>query len=212
MYRMCVIALDDFGAAVGDHLAQRQREVAVVQGRRRVDVAGLPPAGAYVLARSRQDPDLELLLDESVHHWRSLLLPLIVEHPHLRIGPLVVPGAGACAGCHHARRRQHWAGGPAQDALEDLYREDPAVGPAGFLPMSAQFAADIATGLLERALLGDTGDAGTVRRLGLLTQETQRSTVVGVHGCPRCGLGRDETTRSYARLLNALAEPNDVES
>jgi hypothetical protein len=58
---------------------------------------------------------------------------------------------------------------------------------------------------VRTALTGATAEAGVVRHLDVTNLQLRRSNVVGVHGCPRCGLGTDERTRSHAALRPALA-------
>ncbi|MFC7479477.1 hypothetical protein ACFQX7_04660 [Luedemannella flava] len=112
----------------------------------------------------------------------------------------MVPGLGACHGCYRRRVAQHDPGQAVSAALGRHYEQDDRDGPAGHLPSAALFAAATATDVADRLWVAPEAEAGRVRQLDVPTQQLRSGQVVGVHGCPRCGLGRDETTRSYERL------------
>jgi len=203
---LCVITVGSVGREIGDRLARLRPAAHRRDATDGLDVSGLPPADAYVLAAGRQVAGLEQDLDAMVHDRRRALLTVAVEHPVLRLGPLVVPGSGAaCATCYHGRYRTHVAGLDALDSLEAHYRERPHDEPAGFLPPMLDFAAAQAHGLLAAAAVDPSGRAGFVHLAHLLMPRLYRWTVVGVHGCPRCGSGRDERERSSGRLVEAVA-------
>jgi bacteriocin biosynthesis cyclodehydratase domain-containing protein len=168
---------------------------------RRPTSAELPVAEAYVVAAGRPCVEVEQLMDAAAHHWRRLLLPVVVEHPVLRIGPLVAPGStAACVSCHERRRRQHLVARTTVDALQRHYSAHPEAEPRGYLPSHLNIAAGLVSGILDRALSGDLRDTGVVLYTHLLMPQLRRSTVAGVHGCLHCGSGRDERTRSHARI------------
>jgi bacteriocin biosynthesis cyclodehydratase domain-containing protein len=209
----CVVAVDSFGVAVGRRLVARLPDTVLLprQFDRPIPAGYLPLADAYVLVAARQVEDLCQWLDDSVHVWRRKLLPVVVEHPWLRVGPLVAPGSGACATCYLRRFRQHHRSLPQWEALVTHYRVHTTDGPRGYLPSTVFLAAELAAQQLSEAFTGDNSGAGTVRHLHLLGHQMRRSTVIGIHGCPRCGSGRQEPERSYARLAEVLQPVIDAQ-
>jgi hypothetical protein len=194
------------GRAIGDRLA-RYRPVQRHDGTDGIDPDRLPMADAYVLAAGRQVAELEQAMDVLAHERRRVLLAVAVEHPVLRLGPVVVPGSGAaCAGCYHRRCRSHLVGLDAFDRLAAHYARHPHDEPAGYLPPMLDFAARQA----HRLLADPAAHAGSVHMAHLLLPRVYRWTTVGIHGCPRCGLTRDERDRSSVRLAAAVAAAGAV--
>jgi len=200
-----VIAAGSFGIAVAERL-EAAIEAATIQhvhGDRPIPMTW-PVAGIYVLAASREMPALAGVLDDCAFRWRVPWLPVVYEHPHLRIGPLVVPGRGPCYHCFRGRLAQHGTAPELTQALErHLGADDP--GPGGFLPAHATFAAGAAQATLA-ALRDDEGeDVGRVRWLNVVTARPGSARVTSVHGCVRCGRRREERLRSFAWLEDDLA-------
>ena len=162
-------------------------------------------ADAYVLAAWRAPGAAAEALDALAHAWRVPWLPIVAEHPLLRVGPAVVPGRGACRRCFEARRRQHAAAPELTDALADHYRAHPDAGPRGFLPSHATIAAALGREALDGLAADPDAEAGRYRQFHVVSQRLGAGRAVGLHGCPRCGSGRDERTRSYAELVRELA-------
>ncbi|MFI1799335.1 TOMM precursor leader peptide-binding protein [Streptomyces sp. NPDC020379] len=210
MTKVHVLAVGDFGVAVAERLRREHDGVVVTtdrDGHLRYP-AGWPRADVRVLVSWREVPHLADVLDARSADWRTPWFPIVAEHPRLRIGPLVVPGAGACYRCFGKRRKQHERDSAITSALHAHYDATPAAGPEGFLPQHVALAAGSARDLLHR--LEDDGgqrDAGTVRHWHLLEQLITSARVVGVHGCDRCrtraGAGPDGS--SWQDLADDLA-------
>jgi bacteriocin biosynthesis cyclodehydratase domain-containing protein len=199
---ICLICPDEFGAAVGDDLAKRLGERAV-----RYDgpvAAGLlPVAATYVVVAGRPLPAALQALDGAVHAWRRRLVPVTVEHPYLRLGPVVVPGVGACYQCFAARQLQHSLTPEYGDAVLEHWRAPAARSFPGWLPPLAGFAA----AWVERTLAREPAlVAGRVEQLHLVNLQLVGGRAVGIHGCRRCGLRRDERRRSVEALAPVAAE------
>ena len=127
-----------------------------------------------------------------------------MEAPHLRVGPLVVPGSGACRSCHEKRTLQH-SSRPAQlEALWNYYDANPGLGPQGYLAPFAEIAALRLAQFVDELDQNPAAAAGSVWEIDVVSRLTKTGKVVGIHGCPRCGLGRDESTRSFAEMLEEL--------
>lgn len=204
--RTHVIAVGDFGLAVAARLRDAIDDITVqeVHGDRPIPMTW-PVAGTYVLAASRELPALAGVLDDCAFRWRVPWLPVVHEHPHLRVGPLVVPGRGPCYHCFRGRMAQHASAPELTEALErHLCADDP--GPGGFLPAHATFAAGAAQATLAALRDGDGDDAGRVSWLNVVTARPGSASVTSVHGCVRCGRRRDERLRSFAWLEEDLVK------
>jgi bacteriocin biosynthesis cyclodehydratase domain-containing protein len=164
-----------------------------------------PAARVHLLAAWRPVAKLSRLLDEMSHAWRAPFIEAVLETPHLRIGPVVVPGASACHGCFEQRTLQHAPRPDKHQILRDFYDAQPQQGPQGYLSAFAEIAA-IRLAQLVRQLERDPDTAaGQVWQMNTINRDTVCGRVVGVHGCPRCGLRRDEATRSFATLGREMA-------
>jgi len=208
MYHLIVTPVGPFGYAVAERLRDLCHDVEVAGAgatgtvvRPRVPDPAQPPGPQLnLLVAWRRVPQLEREFDEESFRSGQPWLPVVLDHPVLEIGPVVVPGAGACHGCYRGRLAQHDAARAVRAAVDRHYDADTTAGPAGYLPSTALFAAAAAAEVVDRLRAAPDSEAGRVRQIDVPTQQLRSGRVVGVHGCPRCGLGRDETTRSYERL------------
>ncbi|GIF12924.1 TOMM precursor leader peptide-binding protein [Actinoplanes teichomyceticus] len=205
MCHLIVSPVGPFGYAVAERLRDLCRDVQVAGTDATGAGTGPPPAPGPgprldVLVAWRRVPALEREFDEDAYRSGHPWLPVVLDHPVLEIGPVVVPGAGACHGCYRRRLAQHDAGRAVRAAVDRYYDADPQAGPAGYLPATALFAAATVAEVVDRFRADPRDEAGRVRQIDVPTQQLRSGRVVGVHGCPRCGSGRDETTRSYERL------------
>lgn len=208
MYQLIVTPVGPFGHAVAERLRDLCHRVEVVGA----DAAGpvtrppipdqaLPPGPRLnVLVSWRRVPRTEREFDEEAFRTGDPWLPVVLDHPVLEIGPAVVPGTGPCCGCYRRRIAQHDPSRAVRAAVDRHYDADPLAGPAGHLPSTALFAAAAVADVVDRLRTAPEDEAGRVRQINVPTQQLWSGRAVGVHGCPRCGLGRDESTRSYERL------------
>jgi bacteriocin biosynthesis cyclodehydratase domain-containing protein len=198
MYQLIVCPVGPFGHAVADRLRELRDDVHITN---EVDVDDGPPGSRLrLLAAWRRTPALEQAFDEESFRSGRPWLPVTLDHPALEIGPLVVPGFGACHGCYRRRIAQHDPAGAVSSAVGRHYDEHADAGPAGYLPSTALLAAAAAAEMVDRLRVAPEAEAGRVLQIDVPTQRLRSGRAVGVHGCRRCGLGRDETTRSYERL------------
>jgi bacteriocin biosynthesis cyclodehydratase domain-containing protein len=160
-----------------------------------ITAAFTEPARAVVIALWRPDPELCDIADDLAYAHQRPWLPVIAEHPVIRIGPLVRPPAGPCFRCYARRRRQHDQQPWVTAALQATYGQEPGCGPAGYLPHHARLAAAVAADMLRRLkddpaapADDDPGDVATLRlsHMGLLIG-LRSSRVVSCHDCGRCG-------------------------
>lgn len=201
-----VLSVGDFGYDVARRLASSLGSVTHTsfEGAPSSAPAYWPSAGAYVLAAWRPVPRLTGTLDHLCHAWRRPFLPAILEGSRLRLGPAVVPGAGACYRCYELRRLQHSKSPQVERALDRHYDENPQSGPQGHLKIFAGIAATRLEQWITALGHDPASIAGRIWSLDVLSRQVATSRVLGVHGCARCGLGRDEATRGHKPLTDDL--------
>lgn len=183
-----------------------------------LDASLWPHADLRIVASWREDADLFEVVDRSAAETGTSYLPIVFEHPRLRIGPTIIPGShggranttGGCNQCFEARQRQHNAGIERANALWQHYRDNRGSGPAGYLPQHIGFAAALA-GQIVADLRKQAIDPwrNQVHNLHLLNGTVQRDELIPVHGCQRCGITRSEST--WADLADELVDllPNN---
>ncbi|MFZ4246355.1 TOMM precursor leader peptide-binding protein [Streptomyces griseoincarnatus] len=140
--------------------------------------AGLPDV--VVAALWRADHNLCEHADRLAHDLGVPWLPVVQDNASLRVGPLVVPGAGPCFRCFDRRAIQHDPHWESSSVVRAAYEQDPELGPAGFLPHHARVAGGLAADLVQRVT---TGYVITVRLPDL---SFSRDLVVAEHACHRC--------------------------
>ena len=88
--------------------------------------------------------------------------------------------------------------------MRDFYNAEPTRGPQGFLPAFADIAAIRLAQFVAQLERDAAAVAGQVWQLNTISRDTVQGTVIGVHGCKYCGLGREEATRSVSALRHEL--------
>lgn len=203
--RTCVVADGRFGRSVAARLlpllhqtGHPAHERDAPPGVRLADL--LWPYDAAVLAGDDDDA-----FDSAAFAAHTPWLAVVHEHPHIRVGPLVVPPAGPCTLCLRTRRAQH--DDPAEAPGDDTTGEVP--------PHLVAVASGLASVLLGDVPAGRERPApGRAFRVDVRTDEIAAIRVVPVHGCPRCDEPGTRSERRLARLATAvqgLSEP-DTES
>jgi len=195
-----VISVGAFGHAVATTLGALLPDVIETIADASTHPSHWPAARVHLLAAWRPAPAISRTLDDMSHAWRTPFIEAVMETPFLRVGPIVVPGLGACHGCAERRALQHSPRPREHQALRDFYDANPQHGPRGFLPALADIAAARLAQGVHQVDRDPAAAAGRVWRMNTVQRDTTSATVVGIHGCPRCGLDRDEATRGVARL------------
>lgn len=200
------VGIGDFGRRVANLLA------ATVPGTRRFPgpaEALDAGAGILVVASWRPSPALYEQADELAFKHQRPWLPVIMEHPVIRVGPWVAPPAAPCYACYQSRRAQHDDQRETTRLLHDAYDRDECCGPAGFLPHHARAAAEVAQSMLAAAERG-TQRPGQVITVRLARLEVSADQVVPVHACPRCsppGSAPERDLSALFRLPQAVPAP-----
>jgi bacteriocin biosynthesis cyclodehydratase domain-containing protein len=156
-----------FGAGVVDLLAEA--------------ADGEQPSVLVIVADHLPD-DVAEEADEAAHHSGVSWLAVEAEHQRVVVGPLVVPGKGACHRCFRRRRVQHDAQWPVTEALRAAQTRQESVRPQGFLPHHLRIVAGVAA-----VMMRSDSEPGTVVTVPLNRSAMTKDLVVGCHGCPRCG-------------------------
>jgi bacteriocin biosynthesis cyclodehydratase domain-containing protein len=207
---LAVAAVGPFGERTAEHLTK------AVPGARLVAASDIVNAfavarDAVVIALWRPEPGLCELADEVAHRYATPWLPVTMDHPVIRVGPLVLPGCGPCFRCYQRRRQQHDTQPAASAALIAAYAANAAEGPAGYLPHHARIAAGMVSEMLrgiagggERRVHGHV--PGSVTTIRLFGRGITTNLVVQCHDCLRCGgspgpVGELETVLSRFRSM-----------
>jgi bacteriocin biosynthesis cyclodehydratase domain-containing protein len=203
-----IIGAGPWGHEVADRLSARTPRplVSLLDLDASVADLDLRPARVRVLAVGRAVPALAEALDASAHQSQSPWLPVVLAHPHLQIGPAVAPGRGACFSCWQRRLRQHAPAPEVDAALQRYYEAHATELPYGHLPPSAELAAAMAWRVIDRLVSDPGAEAGWLRQINLVSRHMSKGRGVGVHGCVRCGLGRNEPGRAHERLSVAMGQ------
>jgi bacteriocin biosynthesis cyclodehydratase domain-containing protein len=171
-----------FGAAVARLLASALPSSALFGSD--LDAAFASGSGPVLVALWRPSPALCDRADRLAYDSGRMVIPIVMEHPTLRIGPVIDPPIGPCYGCYTARRAQHNTALDASAALERAFDRDPGFGPLGYLPAHARAAAGVAAGMIARVGRGGQ-HAGEVVTLDWISGTMSRTTVVQCGDCPR---------------------------
>jgi hypothetical protein len=207
-----IFALDPFGAEVARTLAASgiPLRLAETSGEIRPDnedlSSSLVGCDGCVVAGIQPAPALLEVIEAGTMAAGVPWLGVVLDHPWLRVGPVIAPGLGCCHRCWRRRLRQH-AGQPDIDsALEHHLALNPNPSTAGYLPPTAHLGALVAAGVMRRLPNELQAEAGVVRQVHVMTRHMVNGQTIGLHGCDRCGLHRPETERSFANLHAAAAD------
>lgn len=188
-----VLTAGDFGAAVGEKLAQ-----------------SLDATVMSLLAVKDQLDELVAQYDYiAVASWRpykklySQIDTLCFEHNTrwsvadmsgqvLRCGPLVIPGQGACYQCFYSRDACHHTSAQRSSIVEGNLERREEMGLAGFIQPLVNIAA---SSLTEDAAAPDK-QASRFRFVDMLASSVRESQVIGIHNCPRCRPKADDFDQS----------------
>lgn len=198
-----VVAGGDFGRSVAARL-KTHRPCWRVLGS--VDQLNGPSSwwwdsGLLVLALWREYPALAVAVDDAAYTRRAAWVPVVLEHPYVRVGPLVIPGETSCYQCFRSRTAQHDPSAGLTDVLHSAYDANPALGPVGFTPSHVSMAAGLLLTLLEGPHVSRPGiPTSLVIRSHVVEQAFVAGHVVGVHSCIRCGIEQGAPKRSGQRL------------
>lgn len=157
----------------------------------------------YVLASWRAASRECTRLNNASYRNGIPFIPLIVNGRSMSVGPIVVPGQGACWECWIQRVKQHDPYAAMHSAIEDRYASDDDSGPAGFLEPVAYLGAVFISQAVDRLDGGDRS-GGCVLRVDMLSREVSHSRVVQVHGCQFCGLRERNGIYELQRTVESI--------
>ncbi len=192
---MLILSVGGFGARVAERVAGLSREttfseVTVIDATRGTHPASWPQAEVLVLISEWEAPQLAEMVEASAFAWRRPWFPVLLDHPYLRCGPVVVPSLTACHRCFLRRRRQH---AKHQDLA---VVQDAASVVRGYAGHHVTMAAGLTLQALQDALTpGGQAPGGWVRTVNLIDSSPGLAGVVAVDGCSRCRAARDPKAR-----------------
>jgi bacteriocin biosynthesis cyclodehydratase domain-containing protein len=206
-----VTGIGDFGLDVA-------RKLAKMEGTELVTLDALMSALAdgivAVAAMWRPCPDLCEHLDKVSFQAGTPWLPIVMEHPRIRVGPWGAAPGRPCYRCFSGRRRQHDTQPEVTQALEAAYNRDASSGPVGYLPHHVTIAVGLAKLTLgKQAADGVAAVAGEALVVNVVSGRAAAHRVIPCHGCTRCG--RDDRLGSrqpLSQVLSSLAGQEAAES
>jgi bacteriocin biosynthesis cyclodehydratase domain-containing protein len=196
--RLQVVWVGPFGKAVADDLAALQPNCYV-----RSPSEPLTASQLLLLAAWRPVSALCKRLNLLSHDWRIPFIPLIAESATLRLGPVVIPGAGACWECFVTRYAQHDRHTEERSALWRYYDAHPDDGPKGYLRPLAMMAAVRLSQVIDAVESGGLS-GGYMWSLNIPRRQSLSSTVVPVHGCACRVAPTDSESRRFAEMRDSL--------
>lgn len=173
-------------------------------------------ADAVVLASWRPEPELCEVADELSFRTLVPWLPVIMEHPVIRIGPFVRPKAGPCFGCYARRKAQHDPQPWITAAVDAGYRRDQDFGARGYLPHQARMAAALAHETVGEGRGSFHGqgvrpvEGAVVTTIGMVTGGLQANPVVACHSCDRCSTSARSAGLDWLSELAARSSPDSA--
>lgn len=144
-------------------------------------------------------------INDLCYKYKKTFVPIIIDQPYLTIGPIFKAQGDSCYFCYLDRYMQHAANPDITQSVFDYYDRRVRNGPNGYHYSDVLFVSNLIFANLESSF---EQFRGKLLRVNLINREIVVSEVIGVHGCPRCGLNRDEKTRSYKDLHNYLIKLN----
>lgn len=185
---VAALGTGEFGSRVAGFLADITDDGAVCVDD--LHSAFRSTAPLVVLAAWRPSPRLCEEADQQSFLAGKPWLPVVMDHPVLRVGPLVRPPQAPCFRCFARRQAQHDGEHRSSRMLYAEYDRDDRFGPRGYLPQHARVAAAVVAGVLNAwRTTNDDGAAvpvGEVREIRLSDQRLTTSRVVPCHDCQRC--------------------------
>jgi bacteriocin biosynthesis cyclodehydratase domain-containing protein len=186
-----VAACGAFGHRVGRILVEEEWGGPDVIDACEIDRAFEHGDGAVIVALWRPDPRLCERAEELAFERGRMWLPIVMDHPVIRVGPLVRPTDGPCFKCSYRRHAQHDARHARTAEVHAAYEADADLGPEGYLPHHARLAAATARRILLAALSGEACEADPIPVGGVVTLRLNQhgmptAKVVACHDCPRC--------------------------
>lgn len=186
---MLILAVGGFGRRVAQRLSSLNSSadnlIQTIDATAGTHPASWPDANLYVVASEWEVDELLEMVESSAFAWRRPWFPVLLDHPHLRCGPVVLPGASACHRCFDRRRRQH------AKSPQPSWRQTTTVpGTGAYVRGYADHHVSLAAGLTMQAAK-DLGPEAFVRTVHLIDGSVGRARVIAADGCTRCRVSRD---------------------
>jgi bacteriocin biosynthesis cyclodehydratase domain-containing protein len=160
---------------------------------------------AEVIASWRPVPRLCVLVAAASQTVKRPFIPLTVDSGLLQLGPVIMPNRSACWDCWTKRARQHSVAPREQAELLRFYDENSEAGPQGFSEPLAMLAAAQIKWAAELCAEDPDRIGGLIWQMHLFSGEVETGHLVGVDGCPVCGLNRPVESRTYSEAKKELA-------
>jgi bacteriocin biosynthesis cyclodehydratase domain-containing protein len=183
-----LVGVGPFGRRVADIIVATEDSVVSVDEN--VDEAFSREPAVVIAAMWRPCVALCRRADELARKTGVAWLPVTMEHPLVRIGPLIIPEYGPCHECYRRRRAQHDPQYRTRAALDDAYEANPDLGPRGYLPHHARITAGVTETIIHRYLgqksIDIAAQAGVIATVRLFELRISEARVIACYDCAQC--------------------------
>jgi bacteriocin biosynthesis cyclodehydratase domain-containing protein len=162
-----------------------------------------PHVECLVVVLWRPYDELCAFLNSISYEYNIPFLPAVLDCTKIILGPLVLPGCGACWACWAKRSKQHDRWLRYRSIVREYYSANPGSGPKAYLDSAALMTAGFLSKAVTALRRGELG--GVMWKIDPLLLSITTSRVVGVHGCPFCGLKRSAEARTFLDIQTSLA-------
>lgn len=204
MSKLHVLAIGPFGEAVANYIVSSEVEDVTVT---RPNENGLlwpatwPHAEIHILASWRLVPLSCELMERLSVKWNVPWIPITMDSSTLHIGPVVLPDQEGCYSCFRKRIIQHSIFGDYIPDIENHYNERRSDGPKGFISTYAAIAANKCLDIIDCINNNPNKVSGMTYEIDLVSGNVQKGKTISVHGCPKCGINKNEKERSYLNII-----------
>lgn len=141
---------------------------------------------ANILIATSPRPQLEARAHRMSRIDGSVTVPIIIDHPFVRFGPMA-DGIGGCSECLRVRLKQHGLSDDFERMRISAFGDQHG-GPNLLLPHETEHLFARALAVLEQLEHGNySHDPGRVIWFDLMNISSTSGTVSGIHGCSICG-------------------------
>ena len=141
---------------------------------------------ANILISTSPRPQLEARAHRMSRIDGSVTVPIIIDHPFVRFGPMA-DGIGGCSECLRVRLKQHGLSDDFERMRISAFGDQHG-GPNLLLPHETEHLFARALAVLEQLEHGNySHDPGRVIWFDLMNISSTSGTVSGIHGCSICG-------------------------
>lgn len=164
----------DFGMELIKHIETNLHFHTTVSNFQTIDTNShlekLPEATIYTLATSTYTSNLYKSIDYHIYQRGGHWIPIVYDHPYLRVGPIFNPQKGMCYYCFEQQLQSNTNLTNYLKAMYSYYDSHPVSGPNGFLPPFLGWTRAMYSYILHQFLEVEGYQLGTYYQLNVTNQ------------------------------------------